>query len=214
MKADNHGDLSFFGAVTASISHEIKNRMAIINEQAGLLEDLVNMSERGRPIEPERLMRIAGNVQDQVARADRIIKSMNRFAHSVDTFWYTADLAEMLDLIASLCRRRAEMHGCELVVPGENDSVSATTCPFSLVHLFWETLEILMPGAAKGKIITLGCQSHSERVSVWIGADLHPEAFEEVADNATIESLIMALKGKPVVDTRNQRIVFELPAKP
>ena len=28
--------LKFFGTVNASISHEIKNRMAVINEQAGL----------------------------------------------------------------------------------------------------------------------------------------------------------------------------------
>jgi hypothetical protein len=32
--------LQFFGKMSASISHEIKNVMAIINENAGLLEDL------------------------------------------------------------------------------------------------------------------------------------------------------------------------------
>jgi hypothetical protein len=31
--------LQFFGKMTASISHEIKNVLAIINENAGLLED-------------------------------------------------------------------------------------------------------------------------------------------------------------------------------
>ena len=31
--------LQFFGKMTASISHEIKNVMAIINESAGLLDD-------------------------------------------------------------------------------------------------------------------------------------------------------------------------------
>ena len=31
--------LQFFGKVSASISHELKNVLAIINENAGLLED-------------------------------------------------------------------------------------------------------------------------------------------------------------------------------
>jgi hypothetical protein len=41
--------------MTASISHEIKNVMAIINESAGLLEDYSLMAEKGMPIDPERL---------------------------------------------------------------------------------------------------------------------------------------------------------------
>ena len=55
--------LSFFGAMTASISHEIKNRMAVINEQAGLLEDLVLMSKKGKALEAERLLQLAGKVK-------------------------------------------------------------------------------------------------------------------------------------------------------
>ena len=37
--------LQFFGKMTASISHEIKNVLAIINENAGLLEDLALLSD-------------------------------------------------------------------------------------------------------------------------------------------------------------------------
>ena len=42
--------LQFFGKMTASISHEIKNVLAIINENAGLLEDLALMADRGAEI--------------------------------------------------------------------------------------------------------------------------------------------------------------------
>ena len=34
------GGIQFFGKMAASISHEIKNVLAIINENAGLLEDI------------------------------------------------------------------------------------------------------------------------------------------------------------------------------
>jgi len=39
--------LRFFGKIVASISHEIKNVMAIINEKAGLIKDLTLMAEKG-----------------------------------------------------------------------------------------------------------------------------------------------------------------------
>jgi hypothetical protein len=44
--------LQFYGKITASVSHEIKNVLAIINENAGLLEDFTFMADRGKPIDP------------------------------------------------------------------------------------------------------------------------------------------------------------------
>ena len=61
--------LEFSGKVTASISHEIKNRLSVINEQAGLLEDHVGMGQQGRALDLERLGRLAATVQRQVALA-------------------------------------------------------------------------------------------------------------------------------------------------
>ncbi len=76
--------LQFFGRMSASISHEIKNVLAIINENAGLLEDFSLMADRGVPIDPGRLKTMAEKVKRQISRADGIIKNMNRLAHSID----------------------------------------------------------------------------------------------------------------------------------
>ena len=84
--------LQFFGKISASISHELKNVMAIVNENAGLLEDLTVMAERGKPLDPARLKLMAAAVQKQIGRADVILKNMNRFAHSFDE-----TLASVLD---------------------------------------------------------------------------------------------------------------------
>ncbi len=54
--------LQFFGEMSASISHEIKNVLAIVNENAGLLEDLTLMADRGKPIDPARLKTHGGSV--------------------------------------------------------------------------------------------------------------------------------------------------------
>ena len=58
--------LQFFGKMTASISHEIKNVLAIINENAGLLEDLALLAGRGAAIDPQRLTNMSQAVMKQV----------------------------------------------------------------------------------------------------------------------------------------------------
>ena len=94
--------LQFFGRISASISHEIKNVLAIINENAGLLEDLTFMANKGKPIDPDRLKRMAATVQKQIGRGDEILKNMNRFAHSIDETVAEVDLNQTIELIIAL----------------------------------------------------------------------------------------------------------------
>ena len=101
----------FFGKMSASISHEIKNALAIINESAGLLEDFSLLAEKGRPIDPERLKLLARSVSKQVQRADGLVKKMNRFAHSADDAIRIFDLGEILDLVVSLVQRSGRHAG-------------------------------------------------------------------------------------------------------
>jgi len=64
----------FFGKMSASISHEIKNALAIMNENAGLLEDYASMGEKGISVDLQRLKSLAGNVRIQIQRADEIVR--------------------------------------------------------------------------------------------------------------------------------------------
>jgi signal transduction histidine kinase len=133
--------LKFFGAVTASISHEMKNRMAIINEQAGLLEDLVRMAGQGRELDHARLLRLADSVKSQISMADDIIKNMNRFAHLPDVFWQTSDLCDLVSLAARLSKRMADTKGVRLETRVPETAVKVTTSPFLLLNLIWPCLE-------------------------------------------------------------------------
>ena len=51
-QTSNDKGLRFFGKITASVTHEIKNALATINENAGLMTDYIEMAARGRPLEP------------------------------------------------------------------------------------------------------------------------------------------------------------------
>lgn len=154
--------LKFFGAVTASISHEIKNRMAIINEQAGLLDDLVGMSRQGRALDPDRLTRLADSVKTQIGLADGIIRNMNRFAHTVDVFRQASDMNELLLMAGSLANRMAERGGVRLEIRPAEAPVKADTSPFLVLNLIWRCLEQGIAASGKGRSLLLVCEDAPE----------------------------------------------------
>ena len=98
----NMESLAFFGKVNASISHELKNIMAIISETAGLLTDLSEMAKRGNPIELDMLTESTQSIVEEIQRGFTTIRQMNRFSHSVDNPLVSIDLREILDLVSHL----------------------------------------------------------------------------------------------------------------
>jgi len=147
--------LQFFGKMSASISHEMKNVMAIINENAGLLEDLTIMAEKGMPIDPERLKTQASRIMKQIRRGDDIIKGMNRFAHSVDESLRQTDLNDSLALMCALSGRFAFMRGVTLEQEPPSTQVPIITHPFFLQNLIWLCLDFTMGCAGAGKTVFL-----------------------------------------------------------
>jgi signal transduction histidine kinase len=144
---DQHDDadtlgLHFFGSMTASISHELKNALAIINENGGLLGDLAMLMEKGRPLEPERLKTLSGNIRRQVQRADDIIRRLNRFAHSAQEPAATSDVREIFEFTIALAARLATMKGVTMTIaPGP--PVQFETRLFQLENLLWLCLKHL-----------------------------------------------------------------------
>ncbi|MCU0594347.1 MAG: sensor histidine kinase [Desulfobacterota bacterium] len=147
--------LQFFGKMSASISHEIKNVMAIINENAGLLEDFTVMAEKGMPIDPQRLKTRASMIMKQIRRGDEIIQGMNRFAHSVDEPQRQADLNDTLSLMVALSNRFAFMRGVTLELEPAAEPVPVVTNPFFLENLLWLCLDFAMGSTGAGKTVVL-----------------------------------------------------------
>lgn len=148
------GGLVFFGKMSASISHEIKNVLAIINENAGLTEDLVALSERGRPLDPVRIKALAVKVRDQVKRGDEIVKTMNLFAHSVDRDQCEVVPVEVLNLSAALSRRLALIKGFDIELECAKDIPAIKTSPFLLYNLLWLLIErATAEGKGGGKLV-------------------------------------------------------------
>ena len=158
--------LQFFGKMSASISHEIKNVLAIINENAGLLEDITLMEKKGIPLDPERIRIVAGKIKAQIGRADRIVKNMNSFAHSVDELDGHIDVNELLELLAALSLRFASMRGVTLGPEPVSGPVIISCNPFLLENLVWSCLDFAMDLAGEEKNIGLAAEKKGKGVRI------------------------------------------------
>lgn len=150
--------LQFFGRVSASVSHEIKNVFAVINEAAGLIEDFTMMAERGTPIQPERLKKAANSIQGQIRRGDGIVKNMNAFAHSTDEDTREVDLVEILELIVGLSTRMADMKQIRLTMEACQPAVLSAN-PFDLMRLLHSSIAAALDAMEPGDTLTIGVAS-------------------------------------------------------
>jgi signal transduction histidine kinase len=204
--------IQFFGKMSASISHEIKNVLAVINENAGLLEDICFMADRGKPGDIARLKKIAGDVKDQVRRADRIVTAMSRFAHSADEPSTETDLGELTALLGLLAMRFAAMRGVEIQTLAPSDPVLVTTFPFGLLNLLWTCLDYAMTAAGSGKMVEIVAAKTTEGGLVRFRR-LEQLSAASIADIALgrLSALPHALNATIAADETKTELIVRLP---
>ncbi len=147
--------LQFYSKVSASISHEIKNSLAVINESAGYLEDVTLMAKKGMNVDMDRLQSLAETMLKQVQRTNAIIKNMNRLAHSLDDPESQIDLNALLELMINLSERTTVTRGFKVFAALSDTAVTITTHPFFLENLIWLILDFAMNVTGDAKNIEL-----------------------------------------------------------
>ncbi|MFH1933223.1 MAG: sensor histidine kinase [Pseudomonadota bacterium] len=191
--------LQYFGKMSALISHEIKNVLAIINENAGLLEDYTMMAEKGMPIDSKRLKIASGKIMAQIQRAERIIKNMNKFAHSVDENIRAIDLSEVIDLVVALSAKFISMHNVKIELNPTLEQVSITTSPFFIENLLWRCLNFAVDSIGQGETIGIMVEEMEKGAEIKFTGiqdigDSQPDSFPGDAEKALLKTLKAEVK--------------------
>jgi len=154
-----------FAKISASISHEIKNTLSIINENAGLLEDFAQMSEENGGVAVERVLTVTKTIAKQVDRSNTIMKDLNRFAHTADTLLAHGNLEEILTLVVTLTNRQAAMKNITTTLTCPPDTTLSTYL-FSLESLIYLTLLTLFQNSIEGSIIAIEAKEKAPNIVI------------------------------------------------
>jgi light-regulated signal transduction histidine kinase (bacteriophytochrome) len=189
--------LQFFGKLSASVSHDLKNVLSIINEKAGLLEDFCHMARRGAALDMDRIDAVTTQVKEQVARADQIIRCFNRFAHSTDHPVAPMDLGESVATLVQLAQRLlAQMEVVVDVQPNENPVVVITR-PLMALEVIWAGMQWVAGRLDAGQAIDITVERSGEGARVLIGpVASRPAGIADAAASIVSEEMTQALQAE------------------
>lgn len=156
--------LKFFGKMNASISHELRNALAVINENAGLIKDLLIFSEKGHPLDLEKISKRVDKVLEHVRKTDSIVGTMNRLAHSVDNTFMKVNTSEYLAFVIKLMERFATMKGVSLEPEQPEETIEVATFPFLFENLLCLCLDWAIENPSEEKTIRVSIQKKGDRI--------------------------------------------------
>ena len=162
--------LAFFGRISASISHEMKNIMATISETSGLMGDLAEIAEKGGELDLITLKSCSEAVEDEIRRGFATIKQMNAFAHSVDDIFKEADLNEILDLVVNLSQFLSFASHVRFD-RSEGIGIKVLTSPFLLEDLLYQVLTAAYKSVGPTGVIQISAQADERGVGIMISCD-------------------------------------------
>lgn len=115
MKKNVMDKAGFFGKVTASVTHELQNVLAIIRENSGLMEDILLMEGGGSEL-GERLHKSLNTVKNQVDRGVNLTSGLNHFAHTTDHAELQVNAIELIQKLISLTGRLTKLKGVDVSI--------------------------------------------------------------------------------------------------
>lgn len=197
------GGLKFFGRITASISHELKNALSIVNENAGLLQDLALLADSRGGLDIERVKALSASIGRQVKRTDNIIRNLNKFAHTVDFEIKTFDLQEYLEVIAAVSARLLAARSVTLKVTPAEQNVSLTTSPFFLMYLIWYMVDCCSQWPGSDKVLDLSFRRVDGTVFICFNGCMTQEPdFVSLIREEDIQALLTLLGASIETETR------------
>jgi signal transduction histidine kinase len=97
--------MATMGRLSAGVAHEINNPLAIINEKAGLLKDLITME---KDLPHDKTVEIVDSILSSIKRCSAITHSLLGFAKHIDVKYQQIDLELVINEVLLFVGKEAE----------------------------------------------------------------------------------------------------------
>ncbi|MCP4600361.1 MAG: HAMP domain-containing histidine kinase [Proteobacteria bacterium] len=207
--------LGFFSAITASLSHEISNVFAIVNELSGLLDDYFQGAEQGAPLDLKKLRETTTRIAGQVKRGQKYVKRLNQFAHTVDDSPIPTAFNETLEAITTLCRRFGMLRRVEIESNIPEASPPIACSAFDLQHIVFRCIDIILGASKQGDVIQIDVELRGNNARLVFTSNSAVESFSEIESEMDfLAVLVSEMQGeiKPTLRTGQPvRLMISLP---
>ncbi len=220
MNENENRDIVFFGKITAGITHEMKNVLAIIKESSGLMEDLMELCRDAEFPHADRMLSALTTIKEQIQRGVDLTVRLNRFAHEPDEVIKAVDLTDQIEHLVALSRRFARLRNVLLKIDPPNRPIRMETRSVQLQMLLFSAIEGCLQAMEKGGQICIRPRRKDGKNCIQIlcqGPELDDAHFAESLGRyekwPALRKLAEILGGSVDLDVSLRGISIDLPKK-
>jgi signal transduction histidine kinase len=202
-------DLAFLGRIGAGVSHEMRNVLSIIGENAGLLDDQLALAERGKPLDDERLKKISARITRQVQRGTQTMERFSRFAHAADEPTAAFDLTALLETMTALAQREVALAGGVLATALPEKAIRVRSNPFRLQRAVFSAIQLILESQEQGASVTVGLAAEGSTAAISVSGGA-AAGGEVSAGISRLSAMVDELKGSVETSRKDARLTLIL----
>jgi signal transduction histidine kinase len=172
--------MASIGRMAAGVAHEINNPLAIINENAGLLKDLV--SRKKEPLDPQRCSRIADSIVKSVDRCSAITHRLLGFAKRMEPQAERVALKPLLEEVLSFQGKEADYRNIRIRLEAPDDLPNIESDRGQLQQVFLNILNNAIGAVDEGGRIEISLRQEDENTTAVTISDNGPGIPEDNID--------------------------------
>jgi len=160
-------EIALIGKIAAGMTHEMKNVLAIINESAGLVQDIFIASDNTSKY-TDRVERALNSIKKQIDKGADISTKFNKFAHSMDEPDSHVTANEIIEQVVFLMHRFADQKQIELLSKALRKDKRFSTNPVRLIIALCTYVDFYLSELSEAKKIILMPIKSSKKIVLGI----------------------------------------------
>jgi two-component system NtrC family sensor kinase len=166
-QSEHSGKLASIGRLAAGVAHEINNPLAIINEKAGLMKDLLLMAE-AIP-NREKYLGLIKSISDSVVRCRTITHRLLGFARRVNILHEEIDLNDTIKEVIEFLDKEVLYRGIQLETHLKEDIPRIVSDKGQLQQVFLNIINNAIDAVSDGGLIIISTDlKDHDKVSITI----------------------------------------------